>query len=365
MESSEIHYLTFDPEQIYREMQGAYMENGGSVLYPGDEKEMLLRSMQSVIVQAFAGVDHALRMATLRYAVGDYLDLYGEKRGCSRMEAKNAQASVDIQFLASGTTGTIEAGTLVTGDGEHLYALDEDVVHTGFAQTVRTTVTAQNSGSAGNGLLAGTQMQFLVPQRNVEKVTCVEDASGGQEREEDEAYRERIRTFGLTNITTGPKAQYEAAAKSVSSEIIDVNPVNQGAGNVGIVLLLASDSGSEAIINNVKQALNDMDARPLTDNVSVFLATEIPYTLNVQYQAESGSETAIAIANAVEAYQKWQDEKIGRAFNPDRLLAMIYQAGATRVLWGDGSVFDGGEVKYTEIDETSICKGVISLGVIA
>lgn len=364
MDSSETHYLTYDPDEIYKEMLYAYIENGGDVLYPGDEKEILLRSVQSVIVQSFAGIDNALRMARLRYAVGDYLNLIGEDRFCNRNEARSASATVEIKFMDTGKTGSIAAGTLLTADGEHMYALKEDVTQTGYQQTIRTEVEAQSAGSAGNGLLSGTQMQFLIPQSAVESVFCVEDASGGQDREDDDSYRERIRTFGLANITTGPKARYEADAKSVTSEIIDASAVNLGAGKVGIVLLLASESGADAIIKNVGKALSADSSRPLTDNVIVYQATEIPYTLNVLYRAESGSEIASAIANVVADYQKWQDNTIGRAFNPDRLMAAIYQAGATRVIWGDGSKFNGGDVAYAEIDPDAHCKGTISLGVI-
>ena len=95
--AEEIHYLSFDPEKIFEEMHRAYLEAGGEALYPGDEKDMLLRSCQAVITQAFAGVDHALRMATLRYATGEYLDLYGENRGCLRMEALAAEAEIAIE----------------------------------------------------------------------------------------------------------------------------------------------------------------------------------------------------------------------------------------------------------------------------
>ena len=73
MDSTELHYVTYDPDAIWKEMMLAYITAGGDVLYPGDEKEMLLRSVQADIVQVFAGVDNALRMQTLRYAVGDYL----------------------------------------------------------------------------------------------------------------------------------------------------------------------------------------------------------------------------------------------------------------------------------------------------
>lgn len=364
MDTSGIHYLTYDPEKIFKEMQYAFIENGGDVLYPGDEKEILLRAVQSIMVQAFAGVDNALRMATLHYAVGDYLDIYGQNRGCNRIQAQAARAMVEIKFRATGTAGVIAAGTAVTADGEHLYSLDEDVAQTGYQQTICVKVTAFDMGSSGNGLLAHTQMQFLIPQDAVESVFCVKDAEGGQEREDDETYRDRIRSFGLTNITTGPKVQYEAAAKDVTSEIMDARAVNLGAGKVGIALLLASDTGAAAIIHNVEEAVNSTKVRPLTDNVSVYRAAEISYTLNVMYKAESGNGIASAVAAAVTDYQKWQDGTIGRAFNPDRLMAACYQAGASRVIWGEGSNFNGGEVAYTEIDENAHCKGTISLGVI-
>lgn len=365
MEDTEIHYLTYDPEEIFRQMQYSYIDAGGDVLYPGDEKEMLLRSVQAIMVQAFAGVDHALRMATLRYAAGDYLDLYGENRGCLRNEAKCAEAEIQITFRATGKTGVISAGTVVTADGERLYALGQDVVDTGYQQTVLVKITAEEAGSAGNGLLKGTQMQFLSPQNAVSGVVCTKDASGGQEREADDEYRERIRAFGLANTTTGPKNQYEAAAKNVTSEILDARAWAAGAGKVNVSLLLDSETGAAAIIQNVRDALNDQSVRPMTDQVEVELAREIPYTINLLYKGDTVSNLAAKVAEVAADYQKWQDSSIGRAFNPDRLMASIYQAGASWVLFGEGSHFNGGACAYTEIDENAHCKGKITIGVIA
>ena len=54
MDNTEIHYLTYDPDEIWNEMITAYVEAGGDVLYPGDEKEMLLRGVQAMITQVFA-----------------------------------------------------------------------------------------------------------------------------------------------------------------------------------------------------------------------------------------------------------------------------------------------------------------------
>lgn len=49
---NEIHYLAYDPEEIWKEMIVAYVEAGGDILYPGDEKEMLLRGVQAIVTRS-------------------------------------------------------------------------------------------------------------------------------------------------------------------------------------------------------------------------------------------------------------------------------------------------------------------------
>ena len=357
MDTTTVHYVSYDPDAIWREILAAYVDAGGDIPYPGDEKEMLLRAVLAVVTQVFAGVDNALRMDTLRYAVGDYLDIYGEKRNCTRIDASAAECSVTIQFSASGTSRTILAGTALTADGVVFYQLKDDVLQTGYEQTATVDIVCAETGSVGNGLVSGTQMQFAVPNPAVASMYTAADAACVGEREDDETYRERIRQYGLTNITTGPAVQYQSKAMSVSSEIVDAKALNLGAGSVGVYLILESDEGAEAILEAVEEALSAQEVRPLTDAVTVYEADDVEYVLNVEYQADSESDTAAAIQDAVSEYQDWQDNTIGRAFNPDKLMALIYQAGATRVIWGDESQFDGGDVEYTEIESSQRCKG--------
>lgn len=364
MDNTEIHYLTFDPDEVYSEMQLAYVEAGGDVLYPGDEKEMLLRAMQSVIVQVFAGVDNALRMDTLRYAVGEYLDLYGEKRGCVRLPETAATAAVRIVFCASGRKGTLPAGSAMTMDGENVYTLDNDIEYTGVTQTVDASVTCTQTGIAGNGLMSGMHLQFINNPVNVESVTCIRSASGGEERETDETYRERIRTYGLYNVTTGPRESYEREAMAVSSQIIDAHAVMTSPGNVTVYLLLSNQTGASEIVNAVREKLSQETTRPLTDHVSVTQADYIDYSLVVSFSAPGDREEAVR--QAADAYVVWQGSKIGRAYNPDMLVAMLYQAGATRVIVDPSSKYAGGDgTVYREIRDSQYSKGTVSLAVIS
>ena len=364
MDNTELHYLSYDPDEILQEMIRAYMEAGGDPLYPGDEKEMLLQAMLQIMTQAFAGIDNALRMDTLRYAVRDYLDVYGEKRSCVRIQAQAATATVKIQMAATGTEGTIPAGTAITADGAVVYQTREDLPIAGYAQELTAEVVCTQEGSIGNGLLAGTEMSPLAPIDGAVSIICTASASGGQDEESDDAYRERIRTYGLTRVSTGPRQQYEAAAKAVSSEIIDARALNLGDGEVGVYLLTASSTGIEALLAAVEAALSDAETRPLTDHVHVLAATAVSYTLNVQYSYDGSSGAQTLISEAASEYKAWQEQTIGRAFNPDKLAAMLYQAGATRVIWGTGSAFDGGAVEYSEIAPNAYCSGTISLAVI-
>ena len=362
MDSTELHYLTYDPDEIWDEMTRTYVDEGGDILYPGDEKEMLLRAVQADIVQVFAGTDNALRMQTLRYAVGTYLDVIGENRGCERIEASAATATVTITTKATGSPSVMEAGTKMTADGEIFYLLQNDVTLSGYQESVVASVIADRTGSIGNGLLSGMEMGLSVPNDAVDSIIVATDAVGGNEREEDETYRERIRGSGLTTVLTGPERQYEEKAKAVSSVILDARAVNITDGTVGVYLILSTDTGAAALIESVEEALSPANVRPLTDQVFVYQATDIPYVLNVEVRSDGSSAITAAIADAVNTYQEWQDNSIGLAFNPDRLMAAIYQAGATRVTWGEGSCFDtSGDVEYTEIGQTQRCKGTITL----
>lgn len=360
MNDKELHYLSYDPDAIWEEMMLCYAQAGGTLVYPGDEKEMLLRGVQAMLVQVFAAVDNALRMQTLRYAVGEYLDIIGEQRGCERIQAAAARASVTITTNAMDRALTLEAGTAMSADGEVFYLLEEALPLSRYAQSYTVTVRAEQTGSRGNGLLAGTQLQLAVSNEAVRSIVAQTDAAGGGDEENDESYRERIRLYEDETVTTGPKSRYEAAAKAVSTEIIDAAAVNGGAGRVELYLILADEAAAAPILQAVTEALSADDVRPLTDTVSVQVAEALPYVLNVEYTAESGVASS-ALQEAVSEYQQWQDETVGQSFDPYRLMALLYQAGATLVQWGAGSSFNGGAVERTAIPETKRCSGTVTL----
>lgn len=360
----ELHYLAYDPDEMMLAMMQAYTDAGGSVIRAGDEKEMLLRGVQDIMILAFAGIDNALRMATLRYAVGQYLDMLGENIGCNRIEAAKATAKITITTGATGSPTFIPAGSALTQDGVNLYVTDDNITLPGTAGTITANITAEQAGSKGNGLLNGVSMQFIMSFDGVEAVVCSASAKGGQDTETDDVYRERIREYGLSSVTTGPSEMYERLARETSGEIIDAKAVHGDDLDVDLYLILKDGAEASTIKAEVAAACNPKDKRPLNDHLSVYEAEDVDYTLIVGYAGVDTTNLADAVAAAVEKYQEWQDNVIGQVFNPDILKSYLYNAGCTFVVFEEGSEFNSGAVEYTPILESQRCKGTITTEVV-
>ena len=364
MDNTELHYIAYDPQEIWDAMITNYVEAGGDILYPGDEKEMLLRSVQSDIVQVLAGVDNALRMSTLRYAVGEYLDLIGESRGCERIEAQAATAKITVTKDDTYVAISLPAGTAMTVDGTMFYTLDSVLYIGGRNEAKTVTVTADRTGVVGNALTSGMTLQLASANAHVASIVAATDATGGRDAEDDDVYRERIREYGLSATTTGTAGRYEAVAEAVSSQIVDAKAVNTSAGNVAVYLILSSQTGAVALLADVLAAVSAEDVKPLTDTVTVAQATDLTYYLHLCYTCDGTTTTISAIQAAADEYQEWQNNTIGRAFTPDKLYAMLYNAGAERVYLDETyeNEFNGSStIEYTEIDSDERCTGTLTL----
>lgn len=371
MDNSELRYVDYDPETTWDEMMKTYNECGGDVLYPGDEKEILLRSVLAIATAIMAKVDSALRMDTLTYATGEYLKEYGLKRNCVYIDAVPATAPVTITFEGGWPAKIMEAGTAFTADGSIIYTLKDAKYITGTNQVMNAVMECAEAGTIGNGLRSGTELQPVESIEGFIRCVVTADASGGTDAEDEEVYRERIRNFGLNSVTTGPSALYEAQARSVSTQIVDARAVNirdgndQETGTVGIYLLLAEGADAPSLCASVEQKLSAETTRPLTDRVVVAEADAVEYTLEVKVWYSQYSGIGDAVTDAINEYQEWQDNRIGRAWDPNKLTAMLYQAGCERVQYLTGSkIGEDGPVEYTEIPDDSHCSGTINLTVV-
>ena len=91
----------------------------------------------------------------------------------------------------------------------------------------------------------------------------------------------------------------------------------------------------EELIQTVSKYLSDSKRRPLTDKVTVKTPKTTSYDINMTYYIsteDADANTTIAnINNAVSDYISWQDTKMGRDINPDKLTQLCLKAGEKRV----------------------------------
>lgn len=384
-EDTTIHYLVCNPELMFSEMNRIYRENGGDILFPGDEKSILLRTVLQVLVQAYAAFDNAARMRTLRYAVGEYLDIIAEKMRLRRNLAEPARVELELTIRDAVGSVSIPKGSLFSFNGILTFETTEYAATITAGEEVKLVIPAQctDEGEAGNGLEAGTILHPIEAVAHIVQVKTLAETTGGREREQDDAFRERLLASAFNDTVTGPELMYTAKAMDVSSGLIDASAVADntfipGTPEIGaeyglergqvLVTLLFGDTVSEpdklSIIDDVYEALRRDDERPLTDCLIVREAETIEFSIKVRYMIREGAPTdAITdIMAAVAEFREWQTTKIGRAFDPYKLTSMLYNANCARVeiVKEESSVGDG-PCEYTLIPKTKRLIGQITM----
>ena len=221
---SELKFIETDAGQVYNTILSD-LENGvNEPLYPGDERRIFGESLAQVVVSVYNSVNDACRQKMLRYARNSVLDALGENRDTPRLDPTFATTTLRFgigEALASNII--IPAGLRVTGDYVHYFITDATVVLYAGSLYVEVTATAENGGTEYNDIAMGEISQIVdvsdVPL--IDYVTNVEATAGGGDREEDEAYRERIREAENRLSTAGPAKAYKYWAMSANPRVTD------------------------------------------------------------------------------------------------------------------------------------------------
>lgn len=343
--------------QMINDYQERYKEITGkeASLAMADPYRLIMYACAMQIYQAMQYADYAGKMSFLTYARGEFLDNLAALRGVRRTE--NTAAATILQFSIDNPIGSavsIPAGCRVTNGNDVYFATDEyaEIPAGGTSVTVPATCTA--AGAAGNGFVAGEFSVLVNTLPYISSVTNTVATYGGADRENDESLKERIYTYPNSYSTAGPTGAYEYHAKTASPEISDVVVRSKVPGEVDVCFIC--DNGGipgEALIQKVKDRLDDRSIRPLTDKVTVRAPAVMEYDIRMIYYIPSSSRSAVAsiqanVDTAVSLYNTWQTEKIGRDINPYYLIQRVMEAGAKRVVV-ESPVF-------TVLDESTVAK---------
>lgn len=201
------------------------LENGvNEPLYPGDERRIFGETLAQVIVAVYNTVNDACRQKMLRYARGATLDAIGETRDVYRETP--TKATVTLSFGVTEAVASniiIPAGLRVTGDFKHYFVTDTTVVLPAGSLEVEVTATAESGGADYNDITPGSINKVVdvsdIPL--IDHVSNVDATEGGGDEEDDDAFRERIRTSENRLSTAGSPKAYRYFAVSSNPLVSD------------------------------------------------------------------------------------------------------------------------------------------------
>lgn len=334
----DIEFVDANAEHVKAALFADYISITGRTLAQGDPVRLFLLVVAEAFIRLLNNQNYVGKQNLLRYATGDNLDHLGALTGTTRIPASAATTTIKITLSAARNQETIiPAGTqVVTASGVY-FAIDDDTVVLAGGLTVKAKATCQVTGELGNGFLPGEISNIVDPVAYVATMVNLTASAGGADKENDDAYRERIHESPECFSTAGPTGAYEYWAKSANSAISDVTVYSPSAGVVEIRPLL--DGGKipeQEVLDVVDSILNKDTVRPLTDQVQVKAPEPVSYDISLTYYSDRGASESMvkdAVMQAITGYERWQSAKIGRDINPSRLIADVMSVpGVKRVI---------------------------------
>jgi phage-related baseplate assembly protein len=189
------------------------LENGCSEpLYPGDERRVFGESaLAPLFVSLFSAVNDGCRQKMLRYARDDVLDALGENQHVKRYEPVHSKATLRFYVSEPATSNiTIPAGIRATSDYSRYFSTVQTVVLQAGSTYIEVEATATEGGASYNNIAIGA-INIIVDTSEaplIDGVTNITASANGADKEQDDAYRERIRNSDNARSTAGPAAAY-------------------------------------------------------------------------------------------------------------------------------------------------------------
>lgn len=145
----------------------------------------------------------------------------------------------------------------------------------------------------------------------------------------DDALRQRIPLRLEAHASGGTAGYYRYQALSASSDVLDATVENNGAGNVLISLLSATDATLNDDLALVTAKINADDVRSLCDTVTVQPANSVPFSVLAAVKPIAGhltTEVELTLTNAItQLNAQWR--KLGQDIIPSQITATIMATG--------------------------------------
>ena len=223
----------------------------------------------------------------------------------TRKEASNAVATLSLS--RAGTEGfTIPAGSQFGTETGVVFITQNDVAFaSGVLGPLTVVATADRTGVEGNVDSGSITQVITTPTDDTLECTNVEPAAGGQDKESDDALRDRAREFFVT-ARRGTRSAIEFGALQVArvAQATAIETFEETTGLPGYrVQLNVSDPNGQANQALAEEVENELDEyRAL--GVPVLVIPAVPQYVEISasgLQFESGANTTQVLENAANA----------------------------------------------------------------
>lgn len=350
---ADIVFVDADVNTVEEHVLTEYERISGRTLATGDPVRLFLLTIANIIVMLKNDINITGKQNLLRYASGNNLDHLGALVGQERKKASSAVTTMRVSVSESMETNVIiPAGTRFTAGDNVFFSLDKVMVIAAGETIGEGQATCLEVGSVGNDYVPYQIKTLVDPVPYVSTVYNITKSEGGADEETDEDYRESIHMAPEGFSVAGPKGAYEFFTKQASALISDVSVISPEPGKVEVrPLLVGGGVPGEEILELVNEKLNADDIRPLTDQVTVLAPSVVTYNLDITYYIDNEDKVQANmiqnnVADAVKEWIEWQKAKLGRDINPSKLIRLVEDAGAKRLV-----VTNPG---FTVVDDTSV-----------
>lgn len=212
------------------------------------------------------------------------------------------------------------------------------------AAAYRETVVRQRVNDAAKALMlpyaVGADLDIIGANFNVERLLL--DAGDADAippvpatYEADDDFRRRIQLSFEGYTTAGSEGSYVFHALSADGDVKDVSVTSPTPGQVSVYVLSRTGDGTAGadLVDTVTAALNADEIRPMTDNVSVFSANIVNYSITAELVLYPGPDSDVVRQAALDAVTAHTIDikRMGQDVSLSGLLAKLHQPGVQNV----------------------------------
>ena len=365
----DIDFAVKDPTVIQSEViadyQSAFKTLTGIAknLAPGDPVRLHLLVVCHWLSAQRVIIDFTGKQNLLKYSHDDYLDNLGALYGVRALRLQPAAAMCTLRFTLAAPLAfdaVVPQGTQCAAPNNVVFVTQAEGIINSTSLTVDVLAEALVPGAIGNDFAPG-QVNSIINwnQPYALQVGNIDTTAGGSDQETDDQYRYRLWLAIESFSTCGPHDAYEFWALSAHPDIIQavIYSAPAIAGEVWIYPLM--DGGvlpTQEIMDLVYASCNADTRRPLTDYVTVKLASTFTYTLNFDYYVLTDNQVLLStiqanVQQAANDWIQWQRSAIGRDLNGDELIKRCLEAGAKRIVINSPSPF----FQIMNFDQLAVC----------